>query len=112
MNNTFKNLITQKLKNIAEGDPFDVLPIKNAKRAFECEEVHLADRGIERLVKFDKFPNLEVLWINGNKVKTKFSDRIALRDPRPRSQLQNQTAHGTRERAHHSRRQSFRHVAH
>jgi hypothetical protein len=30
--------------------------------------VHLASRGIEKLIKFDKFPNLEVLWINDNKV--------------------------------------------
>jgi len=48
-----------------------VIPIKNAKRAFECEEVHLASRGIEKLIKFDKFPNLEVLWINDNKVPFK-----------------------------------------
>jgi hypothetical protein len=53
---------------MAEGDPFTVIPIKNAKRAFECEEVHLGSRNIERLVRFDKFPNLEILWINDNKV--------------------------------------------
>lgn len=74
MRSTFRNLISNKKKKVTEGDPFDVIPIKNAKRAFECEEVHLASRGIEKLIKFDKFPNLEVVWINDNKVSLQYLD--------------------------------------
>jgi len=69
MKTTFHNLITQKEKKITEGDPFSVIPIKNAKQAFNCDEIHLGSRKIERLVNFDRFPNLEVLWINDNKVR-------------------------------------------
>ena len=70
MKTAFKNLIHKKEKNINEGDPFDVIPIKNAKQAFECEEIHLGSRNVEKLVQFDKFPNLEVLWLNDNKVRS------------------------------------------
>ena len=70
MLSTFNKLILRKdiIKEKQRGDPFDVLPIKNVKKAFECEEIHLGSRGIELLVNFNKFPNLEVLWIDDNNV--------------------------------------------
>jgi hypothetical protein len=49
-------------------DPWSVLPIKNAKCARSTTEVHLSDRHIEQLGNFESFPNLEVLWLNNNKV--------------------------------------------
>lgn len=51
------------------GDPWSVLPIKNAKYAKELTEVHLSDRKITQLERFEDFPNLEVVWLNGNKVR-------------------------------------------
>lgn len=45
-----------------------MIPIKNNKQARETTEIHLAKRGIDKLIEFDKFPNIEVLWINDNKV--------------------------------------------
>jgi LEA14-like dessication related protein len=50
MKTTFHNLITQKQKKITEGNPFSVIPIKNAKQAFNCDEIHLGSRKIEKLV--------------------------------------------------------------
>jgi hypothetical protein len=50
------------------GDPWTILPIKNAKYARDCIEVHLSDREIELLDKFEDFPNLEVVWLNNNQV--------------------------------------------
>ena len=49
-------------------DPWSILPIKNAKYSKNCTEVHLSDRGYERIANFESFPNLEVLWLNNNKV--------------------------------------------
>ncbi len=55
MLSTFNKLILRKdiVKEKERGDPFDVLPIKNVKEAFECEEIHLGSRGIEVLVNFN-----------------------------------------------------------
>ena len=50
------------------GDPWSVLPVKNAKYARDLIEVHLSDRELDLLEHFDDFPNLEVIWINNNKV--------------------------------------------
>lgn len=51
------------------GNPWSVLPIKNAKQARDLVEVHLSDRELDMLEKFEDFPNLEVVWLNNNKVK-------------------------------------------
>jgi hypothetical protein len=32
-------------------------------------EVHLSDRGLNALEKFDQFPNLEEIWLNNNKLE-------------------------------------------
>jgi hypothetical protein len=50
-------------------DPHGELPIKNHKYVKNCTELYLAQRGIQKLVNFDAFVNLEVLWINDNEVR-------------------------------------------
>lgn len=50
------------------GSPWSVLPIKNNKYAKDLVEVHLSDRALTDLEKFDNFPNLEVIWLNNNNV--------------------------------------------
>jgi hypothetical protein len=50
------------------GDPWSILPIKNAKYARDLIEVHLSDRELDLLEKFEDFPNLEVVWLNNNHV--------------------------------------------
>lgn len=69
MQETFNSLIKRSLniKQSTVGDPFEVIPIKNAKNAKNCTEVHLADRDLQEVINFEKFPNLECLWLNNNK---------------------------------------------
>jgi len=50
------------------GSPWSVLPIKNNKYAKDLIEVHLSERGLTGLEKFENFPNLEVIWLNNNNV--------------------------------------------
>jgi len=50
------------------GNPWSILPIKNAKYARDLVEVDLSNRELDLLEKFDDFPNLEVVWLNNNKV--------------------------------------------
>ena len=50
------------------GNPWSILPIKNKKYAKDLVEVHLSDRSLNSLEKFDQFPNLEVIWLNNNQV--------------------------------------------
>ena len=71
---TFNNLVKRSLneKTYRYGDPMDVIPIKNAKYARECTEIHLSNRSIEMLINFDKFPNLERLYLNDNLVQPHF----------------------------------------
>lgn len=52
------------------GDPYDIVPIKDSKNAKETVEVYLGRRGIQRLIRFEEFPNLEVLWLNDNNLKS------------------------------------------
>eukprot|EP00743_Colponemidia_sp_Colp-15_P002067 GILK01002243.1.p1 GENE.GILK01002243.1~~GILK01002243.1.p1 ORF type:complete len:519 (-),score=94.16 GILK01002243.1:134-1594(-) len=51
-----------------KADPWSTIPIRNQKYAFEATEMHLGEQGIEELVHFENFPNLEVIWLNGNKL--------------------------------------------
>lgn len=51
------------------GTPWSILPIKNKKYAKDLTEVHLSDRNLTSLEKFDEFPNLEEIWLNNNKVR-------------------------------------------
>ena len=50
------------------GTPWSILPIKNKKYAKDLIEVHLSDRKLTSLERFDEFPNLEVIWLNNNEV--------------------------------------------
>ena len=50
------------------GDPWSVLPVKNAKYARDLIEVHLSDRELDIVQHFEDFPNIEVIWVNNNKV--------------------------------------------
>lgn len=50
--------------------PFEELAVKNAKGAKNCLELHLANRNISRLSDFDKFLNLDTLWLNGNRLSS------------------------------------------
>jgi hypothetical protein len=51
------------------GNPWSILPIKNNKYAKDLVEVHLSDRGLNQLEQFECFPNLEVIWLNNNKLR-------------------------------------------
>lgn len=55
-------------EQIKIGNPWSILPIKNAKYARDLVEVHLCDRDLDLLEKFEDFPNLEVIWLSNNKV--------------------------------------------
>ena len=54
--------------DVKVGNPWSILPIKNNKYAKDLVEVHLSDRSLNALEKFDMFPNLEVIWLNNNSV--------------------------------------------
>ncbi len=61
------------------GDPWSVLPVKNAKYARDLIEVHLSDREIDVVQHFEDFPNLEVIWLNNNKVGvTRFYTQLSI----------------------------------
>ena len=47
-------------------NPYAELAIKNEKYIKNCSELYLAKRGITTLRNFDRFINLEILWINNN----------------------------------------------
>lgn len=51
------------------GNPWSILPIKNKKYAKDLVEVHLSDRSLTSLEKFQEFPNLEVIWLNNNQLQ-------------------------------------------
>ncbi len=70
MDNVFNNLIARPTAKVETnlGNPWEIIPIKNRKYAKDCAEIHLAGRNIDGLCQFEDFPNLEVLWINNNKV--------------------------------------------
>lgn len=50
------------------GDPYEVIAVKDRKNAKETTEVYMGRRGIEKLINFDHFMNLEVIWLNDNKL--------------------------------------------
>lgn len=56
------------MQQLVTGNPWTVLPIRNMKYARDLTEVHLSSREIDVLECFEDFPNLEVIWINDNKV--------------------------------------------
>ena len=57
------------MEDLKIGNPWSILPIKNNKYARDLVEVHLSDRGLVKLEKFEEFPNLEEIWLNNNKLE-------------------------------------------
>jgi hypothetical protein len=54
---------------VAEIDPYRCIPKRNQKYASECTEVYLSDLKGEKVSEnFKRFPNLEVIWFNGNRL--------------------------------------------
>lgn len=72
MDDTFFKLIQRGTakKETTIADPWETIPIKNRKYARECIEMHLAKRGIQQLKEFENFPNLEILYLNDNKLES------------------------------------------
>lgn len=50
------------------GDPWSILPIKNNLYAKNLIEVHFSERNLTGLQGFKLFLNLEVVYLNDNKV--------------------------------------------
>lgn len=50
-------------------DPISELAIKNAKYIKQCTELYLAHKNIEELRDFERFVNLERLWVNNNELQ-------------------------------------------
>ena len=61
----------RKMEEVIEvvSNPRSVLPVKNRKYIRNTTEIHLAKRNIDRIENFDEFVNLEVLWLNGNRIR-------------------------------------------
>ena len=50
------------------GDPWSILPIKNALYAKDCTEIDLSNRNLDSLQNFNDFPNIEILFHNRNRL--------------------------------------------
>lgn len=58
-------------------NPWTCLPVKNEKYAKECTEVYLCGKGANQIsTEFRRFPSLEVLWFNQNRL-TRFDNMEA-----------------------------------
>eukprot|EP00501_MAST-03F_sp_TOSAG23-6_P002147 GSMAST32.ASY1.ANO1.2245.1 assembled CDS len=55
--------------NEVVSDPHSELAVNNGKYVKNCVELHMARRGITRLRNFEPFTNLEVLWLNDNRIR-------------------------------------------
>lgn len=60
MDQTMSLLLTkhQPLQTEIEADPWNAIPIKNAKQAKETTEIHLGNLKATILINFNHFPNL------------------------------------------------------
>lgn len=50
-------------------DPLAELPVKNRKYVRSCKEIYLAKKNISKLERFEEFVNLEILWLNNNRIR-------------------------------------------
>ena len=50
-------------------NPTAELAVNNGKFSKNCTELHMANKGITVLRGFGPFVNLEVLWLNGNRIR-------------------------------------------
>jgi len=53
---------------VVEADPMAELAVQNAKYVKNCTELHMASKRIQVIAGFEPFVNLEVLWLNGNRL--------------------------------------------
>lgn len=49
-----------------ESDPIQELAVKNEKYVKACTELYLSNKNIGVLGKFERFTNLEILWLGQN----------------------------------------------
>lgn len=63
-----KEEVPEDFAGLVVSDPLLELPVVNAKQIKDTTELHMGSRGIEVLWGFTRFVNLEMLWINNNKV--------------------------------------------
>jgi Leucine-rich repeat (LRR) protein len=70
MDQTMSILLTkhQPKREEVEADPWSAIPVKNSKQAKETTELHLGGLKATLLVNFQHFPNLEILWLNNNRL--------------------------------------------
>ena len=61
--------VPEEFAGLVVSNPLHELPVVNAKQIRDTVELHLGSKGIEVIWGFDRFVNLEVLWLNNNKVK-------------------------------------------
>lgn len=50
-------------------DPYSVLPVCTGKTIRECTAIHLGGRNITRIDHFERFVNLNVLYLNDNRIQ-------------------------------------------
>lgn len=61
-------LTIRKAEPTKASNPLGLLPVKNAKAIQQCTELYLGKSGITQIANFDLFSNLQVLYLNGNRV--------------------------------------------
>ena len=54
---------------MTHANPYAELSVKNEKYIKACTELYMAKRNITYLANFERFVNIEILWINDNKVE-------------------------------------------
>jgi hypothetical protein len=64
-----KQEVPPEFAGLVVSNPLLELPVVNAKQIKDTTELHMGSRGIEVIWGFDRFVNLEVLWLNNNKVR-------------------------------------------
>ena len=60
--------VPEEFAGLVVANPLAELPVVNAKQIKNTTELHMGAKGIEVVWGFDRFVNLEVLWLNNNKV--------------------------------------------
>ena len=54
---------------LIKSDPYGELAVQTAKYVKNCTELHMAKKRIQKIADFEKFVNLEVLWLNDNQLR-------------------------------------------
>lgn len=53
---------------MVQSNPLNELTVKNEKYVKNCTELYMAHCHISEIRNFERFVNLEVLWLNGNDI--------------------------------------------